>query len=62
MISVEGAMREADDRLKAVEEGRFECFVNEWGVDERTLRRMHGIGSGFEFKIQEDGMIVEGQS
>lgn len=55
MISVESAQREARDRLKAVEEGKFECFVNEWGVDERSLRRLQSAGGGFEFKILEDG-------
>lgn len=59
LISVENAAREASDRLAAVEEGKFECFVNEWGVDERTLRRMHEAGSGFEFRVKEEGLIIE---
>lgn len=59
MISVEGAKREADDRMKAVEEGRFECFVNEWDVDERTLRRMREAGGGFEFYVRDAGLAFE---
>lgn len=62
MISVEGAMREANDRLKAVEEGKLECFVNEWGVDERTLRRMYGVGAGFEFRVSDGGLAFEASS
>ena len=58
MISVEGAQREAADRQRAVEEGKYECFVNEWGVDERTLRRLQGVGGGFEFKITDDGIQI----
>lgn len=58
MISVEGAQREATDRQKAVQEGKFECFVNEWGIDERMLRRFRREGGGFEFKITEDGMHI----
>lgn len=54
-ISVEQALREASDRQKAVEEGKFECFVNEWGLDERTLR---GIGGGFGFRIRSEGIVV----
>lgn len=56
MISVDGAQKEAADRRKAVEEGTFECFVNEWGLDERTLRKFQSVGGGFEFKIMESGI------
>lgn len=58
MISFEGAKREAEDRMKAVEEAKFECFVNEWGVDERTLRRMREVGGGFGFNVREEGLTV----
>lgn len=61
LISLEGALREADDRITAVEEGKFECFVNEWGVDERTLRRIQGVGNGFEFQIRDEGLRVSTQ-
>ncbi|KAI7210337.1 hypothetical protein KC333_g8273 [Hortaea werneckii] len=61
-ISIEEALREAEDRQRAVEEGRFECFVNEWGVDERTLQRLLRSGTGttgFGFRIGRDGVDVE---
>lgn len=61
-ISVKGALREAADRLKAVEQARFECVVNEWGIDERTLRKLQSAGGGFEFRITDEGvkMVDEG--
>jgi DNA-repair protein XRCC2 len=56
-LSLEGALREAAVRQKAVEEGKFECFVNEWGLEERLLRRLNG--GGFGFRIVDDGLLVE---
>jgi DNA-repair protein XRCC2 len=50
-------LREAGERQKAVAEARFECFVNEWGLDERLLRRLNG--SNLEFRILNDGLLVE---
>ncbi|RMY17298.1 hypothetical protein D0867_06131 [Hortaea werneckii] len=61
-MSIEEAVREAEDRQRAVEEGRFECFVNEWGVEERTLQRLSRSGTGtmgFGFRIGEDGVDVD---
>lgn len=58
LISVEGALREAADRLKAVEESRYECVVNEWGINERTLRKLHSVGGGFEFRITDEGVVM----
>ncbi|KAI7226272.1 hypothetical protein KC330_g8876 [Hortaea werneckii] len=58
-MSVEEALREAGDRQRAVEEGRFECFVNEWGLDERTLQRLSRSGTGFGFRIGGDGVDID---
>ncbi|KAI7101983.1 hypothetical protein KC340_g4936 [Hortaea werneckii] len=61
-MSIQEALREAEDRQRAVEEGRFECFVNEWGVEERTLQRLSQSGTGttgFGFRIGRDGVDVE---
>lgn len=58
-ISIAEAQREAEDRQKAVEEGKFECVVNEWDVDERTLQRLQAVGAGFGFSIREEGVIME---
>ena len=61
-MSIEEALREAEARQKAVEEGRFECFVNEWGLDERTLQRLSRSGTGttgFGFRIGKDGVQIE---
>lgn len=56
-ITVTNALREAGDRQKVVDEGRFECFVNEWGMEERGLS---GVGrSGFAFIIGAEGVMLE---
>ena len=54
-ISFEQALRDAEIRQKSVKEGRFECFVNEWGLDERTRQR---VGGGFVFRITGSGVVV----
>ncbi|KAK3065664.1 hypothetical protein LTR53_018166, partial [Teratosphaeriaceae sp. CCFEE 6253] len=58
-ISVEGARREAGDRQQAVKAARFACEVNEWNLDERTLRKLQQEGSGFGFRITGEGLIIE---
>ncbi|RMY60831.1 hypothetical protein D0865_01318 [Hortaea werneckii] len=60
-MSIEEALREAGDRQRAVEEGRFECFVNEWGMKERTLQRLSRseMGTGFGFRIGRDGVDID---
>ena len=60
-MSVQEALREAEARQRAVEEGRFECLVNEWGMDERTVERLSRSegGMGFGFRIRADGVEVE---
>ncbi|RMY83737.1 hypothetical protein D0862_11613 [Hortaea werneckii] len=62
-LSIEEALREAEARQRAVEEGRFECFLNEWGVDERTLQRLSrsGMGRGFGFRIDADGVQIDSE-
>ncbi|KAK5120674.1 hypothetical protein LTR85_006032 [Meristemomyces frigidus] len=58
-VSVEEARREAAHRQTAVEEGKFEAIVNEWGVDERTLQKVQSVGAGFGFKITKDGLVFD---
>ncbi|KAK3709113.1 hypothetical protein LTR37_011092 [Vermiconidia calcicola] len=60
-ISLEQALRESGDRQKAVGEAKFECFVNEWGLDERTLQALQRVGGGFGFRVKEDGVRMEGE-
>lgn len=55
-IGVEDALRESENRQKVVEHGRFECFVNEWGLEERALQRLHSGRTGFELSITEEGV------
>lgn len=58
-ISVEEALRESEMRQKVVDEGTFECFVNEWGLDERAMQRFQAKGAGFEFRILEESVRFE---
>jgi hypothetical protein len=58
-ISVEQAHKEAADRRKVVEQGKFEIFVNEWGLEERVLKELGRKGASFEFRIKNDGFSVE---
>ncbi|KAF2767341.1 hypothetical protein EJ03DRAFT_156603 [Teratosphaeria nubilosa] len=61
-ISIEEAKREAENRQNAVDECKFECTVNEWGIDERLLQKLERAGAGFSFTIKEVGLLVEDQS
>ena len=54
--SMEQALREAEERQRLVKDAKFECFVNEWGLDQRTLQRM---GGGLRFSITEGGLRTE---
>lgn len=54
-IGVEEALRESEMRQKVVEQGSFECYVNEWGLDERTMQEFQSNGAGFEYRVLEDG-------
>ena len=58
-IGVEQAQREAEDRQKAVDEAKFECTVNDWGVDERVLRKLQAAGSRFIFQINAQGVVID---
>jgi hypothetical protein len=57
-ISVEQALRESADRQKAVDAGNFECFVNQYGMEERKIKAMAGQ-DGFGFVVDESGVIVD---
>ncbi|KAK1075770.1 hypothetical protein LTR74_000178 [Friedmanniomyces endolithicus] len=62
-ISLEEAAREAVDRQAAVEAGKYSCVVNEWGLDERVLRRLQRLGEGkkgFGFRIGAEGLRMDG--
>jgi len=58
-ISVREALREAGDRQRAVDEGKFERVVNQWGLDPRTLERVRAAGEGFGFRITVAGLAIE---
>lgn len=55
-IGLEEALRESEMRQKVVEQGKFECFVNEWGLDERTMKVLQSKGAGFGFRILREGV------
>jgi DNA-repair protein XRCC2 len=56
-VTVEDALRDVEARREVIERGRFECFVDEWGVGERVLRRLQvEKGARFEFFITREGV------
>jgi DNA-repair protein XRCC2 len=57
-MSVEEARREAEARQKVVDDGKFECFVDEFGVEETVLQRLRVGGAGFDFRIMGDGVSL----
>lgn len=58
-ITVEQALRESADRQRAVDQGKFECSVNQYGMDERSVKAFAGDRGGFGFRIDEGGVIVD---
>ncbi|KAI6854033.1 hypothetical protein KC343_g9627 [Hortaea werneckii] len=61
-MSIAEALCEADARQRAVDEGRFECVVNEWGMDERMVERVSRSGRGgmgWGFRVGAEGTEVE---
>lgn len=48
-LTVEQALRESVDRQKAVDQSKFECFVNQSGMDGRAVKAFDGDRSGFIF-------------
>ena len=58
-ISIEEALRQTDDRQKAIEEGSIECFVNEWNLDERTLQVLQKVDLAFGIRITDNGVTVD---
>lgn len=61
-ISITEALREAPMRQKAVLEGGFECFVNEWDLHEAVVRKLRECGGGFGFRIVDEGVVVDDES
>ncbi|KAF7186028.1 DNA repair protein XRCC2 [Pseudocercospora fuligena] len=57
-VTVEDAVRETEMRQKVVAQGKFECFVNEWGLDERTLQNLREKGNMFDFLITSQGIKI----
>lgn len=57
-VTVEEALRETEMRQKVVALGKFECFVNEWGLEERVRQKLREKGDMFEFFVTEEGVRV----
>lgn len=57
-ISFEEAARENAIRKKVVALGKFECFVNEWGVDEKVMEKLRARGAMFEVFITGEGVKI----
>ncbi|KXT05207.1 hypothetical protein AC578_8371 [Pseudocercospora eumusae] len=57
-VTVEDAIQETEMRQKVVAQGKFECFVNEWGLDERTLQNLREKGNMFDFFVTSQGIKI----
>lgn len=55
-VTLESAMMETIHRQQIVDEGRFECVVNEWSISPNQLRLLHESRTRFEFRIDGDGL------
>ncbi|KAK6441226.1 hypothetical protein LTR95_002555 [Oleoguttula sp. CCFEE 5521] len=51
-LSIQEVMREAADRLAAVEGTKFVVGLNEWGMDPRTLERLSNERLRWEFDVR----------
>jgi DNA-repair protein XRCC2 len=50
------AQREAQNRQAVVEQGRFECFVNEHGLEESTAAKMRALNTTLGFFVRGEGL------
>ncbi|CAK1357129.1 uncharacterized protein RHO25_008722 [Cercospora beticola] len=57
-VTVEDALQEESNRRKVTDQGKFECFVNEWGVDDKVMDRLRAKGALFEVFITGEGIKV----
>ncbi|KAM3425080.1 hypothetical protein BST61_g7047 [Cercospora zeina] len=57
-VTVEDALREEASRRKHTDEGRFECFVNEWGIEEKVMDKLRVKGALFEVFVTGEGIKV----
>lgn len=57
-ISFEEAAMENAIRKKVVALGKFECFVNEWGVDDKVMEKLRARGAMFEVFITGEGVKI----
>lgn len=57
-VTVEEALRETVSRQKVVEQGKFQCFVNEWRIDERRLQKMQSEGVILGLSITLDELKI----
>lgn len=57
-ISLEDTMRENEIRRKVVALGKFECFVNEWGIEEKVMEKLRVRGAMFDVFITKEGVKV----
>ncbi|EMC92394.1 hypothetical protein BAUCODRAFT_27684 [Baudoinia panamericana UAMH 10762] len=59
-IGYEQALREAKERQQAVDEGRFWCAVDEWGLNEGIVQKLRDGGeTGFGYRITGGGLVLE---
>lgn len=58
-LSTQETARETEDRLKIIALGRFECVVNEYGLEARLIQALYAAQDGFFFRIKQEGLTME---
>lgn len=58
-LSAAEMKREAVDRAKVVSLSRFECFVNELGLNPQHVQTLRATEDGFYFVIKDEGVAIE---
>lgn len=57
-LNFEEVQRESEMQRRVIEKGKFEIFVNEWNLEERSLQRLREKGAMFDFFITDEGVKV----
>jgi DNA-repair protein XRCC2 len=57
-VSLTEARREAPDRQAILDQGRFGCFVNEYGLDESIASRLRVLNATLAFFVREGGLTL----
>jgi DNA-repair protein XRCC2 len=56
--SLSEARHELPNRQVVLDQGRFECFVNEHGLDENTASKLRVLNGTLTYFVREDGLAL----